>query len=197
MLFYFYKWYIEPTKPLSRLPYCARELLFAPLSELDDDDGAISGIFTSGFIDTHHFGYAYGVLSFHEDGTVFSYTASEVFLKKIVRAHQLANWMEWYKTPSLSINDIPVFAIPDGRTSWDIQMGFFVQPPYEGTYKIEQGNLVINWNKEQKWHDDPFYKLWVGTLVNKQLNITKFNSYGTHEETYDFLNYNTCPFNND
>jgi hypothetical protein len=194
IFFYLYKWYLEPTIPLSRLPYCARELLFKPLSEINGEDGKISGIFTTDFIDTHHFGDAYGVLKFHEDGSVASYNVNELRFQKIVRAHQLASWIKWYEKPSLSVDDIPIFAKPRGK-SWDIYMDFFVEPPYKGTYFIQQGNLTIKWDEEQKWRDDPLDELWAGTLIGEQLNIVRFHTYGNFERAYYFLNYNTCPYN--
>ena len=193
ILFYLYLWYFEPTKPLSRLPYCVRELFFEPLSETNGNDGIISGMFVTDFIDTRHFGDAYGILRFHEDGTVAEYGANEI-RGKFVRAHQLANWMEWYEKPSVSTDDIPVFAEPGKGRTVKIYRGFSVSPPTKGTYAIQQGNLTIKWNKEQKWSNDLIDELWTGTLIGEQLNMTKFHTYGTFEQTYYFINYNTCPY---
>lgn len=194
ILFYFYNWYFLPEKSFSRLPYCVRELFFEPLTELDGSDGAISAMFVSRPFHTHHIGYAYGVLQFNQDGTVTNYSVGDMITRQI-RVRHIVSWMNWYEDSSLSVDDVPVFIEPiGGGWSWKIYMDFFVYPPRKGTYTIQDGDITIKWDKEQKWYPLDTGKLWTGVLAGEELNIVRYHTGTTFDETLNLFNYNTCPY---
>jgi hypothetical protein len=190
-LFYIGYWFYIPTGLPARLFYCIRELFFEPLSEINHNDDKITGMFATEPRSEPHFGIAYSVLQFHEDGTVAYYYVKER-RARFVNANRVNLWMNWYETPTLTIEDVPKYT--DGRGHWIENVDFFVSPPEKGIYTLQQGEMHIVWDIEQKWSSNHSDETWTGLLIDGQLFITKIHPYGTFETIFHFIDYNTCPF---
>jgi hypothetical protein len=192
ILYFFDNWYFAPTIPFSRLPYCVREIFFEPYSDIDSKDRRISGMFATEARREHHFGNIYEVLQFSEDGTVAFYGVADQN-RPFVNPHRLALWMKWFEKPSLTPDDIPQI-FDDVRFGGNKHIAFFISPPEKGVYVINQGELSINWNVEQKWSTSIVDETWTGKLVDGQLNMNVLLSSGLKvDHTYFYINYDTCP----
>jgi hypothetical protein len=189
-LFYAGHWYFIPTGLPARLPYCIHQLLFEPLSEINGDDGRIIGMFATEPRSVPHVGIGYSVLHFYEEGAVAEYYVIQKSAR-FVNANRVAIWMNWYETPALTIDDVPQYT--DGKGHWMENVHFFVSPPEKGVYTLQQGEVDIVWDVEQKWISDNSDERWTGVLIDDQLFITKIRPYGTFETIFYFVDYNTCP----